>query len=767
MDVEAWLTEFGDPIETRDLRSPAAASLVQFFGRHAAELGGVTGLRRGNVGELVELAFRTGRPQQSALPIKRTERLGIRFAGGDSMPVVYVLRGDFPDTAHQNLTAEGAPRAICIDERSWAEARLTWTPAELVHRILTWFRRAAAGELHDARQPVDPLMFATGYSFIMSRALIEDATAHDLIALPDQTGILMRVIPRAKLDRKAKALPLTVAAFRVPPAQMVRLAFAPDNLGSLTDMLASRGIDLFADLRTRFSSWLDNGEASGGRINSCLAVIVEMPVLAPDGAEQGTDLRAFVTVEKVGNIAVALGIAHKAERKDQGSTVGFVRALIPDSADEQAVKRMHLLAVEVHATFDRALATQLAGREAEDDRRAVIVGGGAIGAHVAPCLAREGRFRWTVIDDDVLLPHNLARHIAFAGNVTDRKSELLAGALANILDTEESADTYIHGRVGSDGPELGDIDRALDEADLIIDASASLLAERYLSDHLAKARRISIFFNPAGDAAVLLAEPKDRSITLRDLEAQYLGHVVRDEALSGHLVTPVRIYAYTGACRAITNLIPASRVMALSGLVAEGLGQAADVDEGVIRVWSIGANGAVSSFSYPAEAVRRFDVDGWQIAVDAGLRTRVAAMRNKALPNETGGILLGVVDIPARQIHVADAAFAPTDSVVSPEGFTRGTDGVQETIDRGMAETQGQVRYVGEWHSHPPRAGVLPSTTDIAQINWLATIFDMDTLPALMLIAGEAELAVLFMRRAGELDGGLEPLRRASSEGRS
>ena len=88
------------------------------------------------------------------------------------MPFVYVLRGDFPDTAHQNLTAEGAPRAICIDERSWAEARLTWTPAELVRRILTWFRRAAAGELHDARQPVDPLMFATGYSFIMSRVSI-------------------------------------------------------------------------------------------------------------------------------------------------------------------------------------------------------------------------------------------------------------------------------------------------------------------------------------------------------------------------------------------------------------------------------------------------------------------------------------------------------------------------------------------------------------------------------------------------------------------
>ncbi len=268
------------------------------------------------------------------------------------------------------------------------------------------------------------------------------------------------------------------------------------------------------------------------------------------------------------------------------------------------------------------------------------------------------------------------------------------------------------------------------------------------------------------EAGGILALGHEEDLELRQ-RAVNLTMPVREKALSGHLVTPVRTYAYTGACRAITNLIPESRVMALSGLVAEGLGQAAEFDEGVIRVWSIGAGGAVSSFSYPAEAVRRLDVDGWQIGLDAGLRARIATMRNEALPNETGGILLGVVDIPARKILVADAAYAPTDSVSSPGGFTRGTDGVQEMIDRGMAETQGQVRYVGEWHSHPPRAGVQPSITDLDQINWLATIFDMDTLPALMLIAGEAELAVVFMRCVDPLDEVSKPPARTVSAGRS
>lgn len=748
MDVDAWLTtSFAEVIEVDDLTSSAAASFARFVDRHAAELATVVALRRGGAGEFVEVTFRTGRPQQSVVPILRTERIGVRFAGGDTMPFVYMLRSDFPDTAHQNLTVEGSPRAICIDDRSWAEARLTWTPAELVHRILTWFRRAAEGTLHDARQPVDPLMFGTGYNIIMSRTLIENANAQDLVAVPDDTGTLMRVIPLAKLEGRALVFPLTVTAYRVPPAKMVRLSFAPGNLGSLADLLTARGINLFADLRNRLAGWLNDAKTNAAQINSCLAVIVEMPITSPDGTQHGTDLRAFVSAEKVGDIAVALGIAHKVESRDQGGAAGFVPAFTTGAMDEAALLAMAVLPAEVHATFDRALATRLAGRKLPDERRAVIVGGGGIGAHVAPCLAREGRFRWTVIDDDVLLPHNLARHISYGGDVTRRKSEQLADALANILDDEDSSAVAITARIGTDGQQNDDVNRALDEADIIIDASASLLAERFLSDHRSKARRFSIFFSPAGDAAVLLAEPKDRSVTLRDLEAQYLGHVVHEEALAGHLETPVRTFAYTGACRAITNLIPESRVMALSGLVAEGLGRAADSDEGIIQIWSLGTGGEVQSFSYPAEEVRRFEVDGWGIALDVGLRSRITAMREECLPNETGGILLGVVDIPAQRILLASAAKAPADSVGSPFGFIRGTDGVQQMIERSMAETQGQLRYVGEWHSHPPQAGVMPSITDLSQINWLATIFDMDTLPGLMLISGEAELAVVFMRR--------------------
>ena len=97
-------------------------------------------------------ARRSGRSIRSGA----AERVGILFVRQDAQPLVTILRDDFPDTEHQQLVPEGCPATICIDDRPWGEARLTWTPAELVERILSWFRRAGRGELHDSRQPLDP-----------------------------------------------------------------------------------------------------------------------------------------------------------------------------------------------------------------------------------------------------------------------------------------------------------------------------------------------------------------------------------------------------------------------------------------------------------------------------------------------------------------------------------------------------------------------------------------------------------------------------------
>lgn len=753
MDIDIWLTEFGESVAVSQLKSPEAAALVAFVERYAGHLATCVEARRGEGRELIVLDFHTGRPQKSAHPIKRVERIGVCFNDDAGMPLVFMLRADFPDTEHQQLTPEGVPRAICIDDRPWAEARLTWTTAELVERILSWFRRAGHGELHDAHQPLDPLLFGSPLSFIISRDVLHHAEELDLVALHDaDRGQILRVRPAQPGERPNEHIePFSLIAYSISPENMRRLQFAPETLGSLADMLKDRGIDLFKDLRTRFSEWLLQAEDMPWRVLSRFAVVVEMPVIAPDGAPQdGTDLRAFVTDQSVGGIAVALGIAFKSERSDEGSRVGYTKAVVPGPPDAEALCAITAQSAEIHYEFDRRLATQLSGRCYVDERKAVMVGAGAIGSHVAECLGREGRFSWTVIDDDRLLPHNIARHTGRDEDVTKSKAELVAAQVENTIHESALVARGLVANVMATDDCREEIDRALANADIIIDATASVLAARYLSDHSATARRASVFFNPSGESAVLLAEPADRSVTLRDLEAQYLGLVARDDRLDGHLTAEDGTYAYTGACRAITNLIPESRVMAMSGLVSGGLGRAADQGEGAIQIWSMSEAGAVVFVESEPEPVKRFKAGEWTIAIDHGLIERIQVMRGDHLPAETGGVLSGVVDIPAKCIHLVNAAPAPADSKSSATEFVRGTSGVQEYLDRISERTRGQVRYIGEWHSHPPGSGSAPSPTDIAQMDWLASLFDMDTLPALMLIAGEHDISIILANTDAE-----------------
>ena len=118
MDIGGWLSDFGKPVAAADLESTAASALVSFVERHAGHLATFVEARRGEGRELVVLNFRTGRPQKSAYPIKHVERIGVRFAAADSMPLVYMLRADFPDTAHQQLAIEGGRSAGHLHRRS-------------------------------------------------------------------------------------------------------------------------------------------------------------------------------------------------------------------------------------------------------------------------------------------------------------------------------------------------------------------------------------------------------------------------------------------------------------------------------------------------------------------------------------------------------------------------------------------------------------------------------------------------------------------------
>jgi hypothetical protein len=747
--VDRWLAAFGETVTAASLTNPHARDVAAFVQRYAAHIAALVECRRDAERELIVLDFVTGAPQAPVYPIRTRERIGVLFLGERRLPFVAMLRDDFPDTEHQQIVPQGHPAVICIDDRPWAEARLTWTPAELIERILSWFRRAARGELQDARQPLDPILMGSLLSFIIARSILD--STDELIGEhePKDFNVLrVKRLAEAGTIMPGSMEPVTIFAYRVPPDQMKRMRYAPTDLAGLAAILKERGIDLLADLVARLTALLAEGKTAAWRLNGRVAVIVEMPILSPRGGVQsGTDTRAFVTPLTAGAIAVRLGVALKQEMRDEGSKVGYVKAIGAPAPGAASLATTQVQSAEVHFEFERDLAARLAGRSTPDVRSVALVGAGAIGSHIADFLTREGRFTWTIVDDDRLLPHNLARHIARNSDVSQPKATIVADRLNAIMAGGNIAQPV---PANLFDPDAALVERALLGADIIMDATASLVASRALSDFPSKARRLAAFFNPAGEAAVLLAEPDDRSVTLRDLEAQYLGLLVRTPQLADHLGKLAETIAYTGACRAITNRIPESRAAILSGLAASGIATAVDGSSGAISVWTLTPTGAVTFDTAPIEPVLCYKSMGWTITIDAGVARRIIAMRKARLPSETGGILFGLVDIPAKSIHLVEATPAPPDSVEEPGGFVRGVVGVDKLMANVHQRTAGQIRYVGEWHSHPPRATARPSPVDDLQLDWLAALMGMDSMPALMLIAADREIAVIFASERAE-----------------
>ena len=151
-----------------------------------------------------------------------------------------------------------------------------------------------------------------------------------------------------------------------------------------------------------------------------------------------------------------------------------------------------------------------------------------------------------------------------------------------------------------------------------------------------------------------------------------------------------------------------------------------------VGVWTARPDGSVLATRPEVADVMHAQLLDWRVTIDQQLKQEILAIRAKSLPVETGGVLLGVVDAAARSIHIVEALTAPPDSVEEGSGFERGIAGLEHDIRAAMVRTMDQVRYVGEWHSHPPRYTTDPSATDLTQIGWLARVLSMENRPGII-----------------------------------
>ena len=741
--------EFGERLESQDPGVLTIAAAIQtYFAVQAHPNFEIVEIRRaGNAdsySEMLVVDCTNDRvPTKNRIGIQYRERLGLRFfAAANKPPEVRALRKDFPPTAHQNHVALGEPASICLYFEPWSTVERTWTVQKHLARVLWWLAETANGSLHRPDQPVEHIYFSSEFELVLPPDFDEKAKDKSLsLAVKPQplSGNECRVLigsfkPVAEPANNKGYLDVSCVVLTLSPIVHGGIERIPATLGELHDRLEQRGAPvlyaLFEEIR-RLAAGDGLPKSNKGKRTLALLVLSIPIVRAIGSLPERQETKGFIIHSGLGELGVKGGALFENDgRYWAAHVIGTGGGYSTDWSD------LELEPVDVLPAFTKERA-RAANGIALAGPSGVLAGAGALGSAIANMWQRQGWGTWTVIDPDHIKPHNLARHTAFTPHIGWYKTKVIA-SLEALLYPNQHAWKAIP--ASARNFENAEVANALDTADLVIDATTTLEFPRDLSTRSSVKRVASVFLTPSGLDSVLLMEDSKRAIRLDALEAQYYRVVINQPWGERHLIGN-RGYLWAGAgCRDASAVIENELIQLHAATLVRQLRIKSHKSDAVIRVWHTDpGTGAVTVDQIAPAKQLVHNLESLKILWDDGLRTKVRQLRADKLPNETGGVLLGYFDLKLGHVYIVDALPAPPDSEGDTTGFTRGTSGLQDAVQRAQERTGGIVTYVGEWHSHPLKTSAKPSPADIYLLAHLASGLQADGLPAIMLIVGEHE----------------------------
>lgn len=417
------------------------------------------------------------------------------------------------------------------------------------------------------------------------------------------------------------------------------------------------------------------------------------------------------------------------------NNAGLVATMILSIADRTGVRIEHLVVLRPKG---RDALLLRAGPDAAvlQQRSVAILGVGATGSHVAELLTRAGTGRLLLVDFDRLWPVNLVRHAAPPGTPAGtHKTAALRDHLGQYPWVEIE---IVDGALGTPSG----LRQLLASADITIDATghaglAELIgrvaqgngrpvvsAALFRGGAVARVRRQALDC----DTPFVQRPHLDRypEITPLDEEVEYVGTETGCLALV-HNASPVAV----------------ARTAALtSEVVIDHLTDRHEHEDELLEVVRLG--------DAPFDRLGRVRREDLPVTIDLteAAQAQVREFTRGAIPNETGGVLLGCfVDgrpVVSAVVEITDDGATPTTYHV-PEGATQDAVSAAKEIDARLG-------YLGEWHSHPSGAG--PSPLDVAAMAALADSDDGATEPVLLIVQpsdGKPERIEAYVTTEGRL----------------
>lgn len=732
----------GSPSSYDELRIPKAVALATYLRsgkhRHAQLLE----IRRDTASgiETIVCELRIEISQIRINPILPTERIALSFYPGDDQPPeVLALRPDFPHVPHLNQRDSEFPRCLCLYELPYSTIKLRWTPTNFIERIRDWLSLSAEGKLHQGDQPLEQLFLGPIPPLIVPSHFLQainteptenEQLAHfGIVALGTGPGeITGFAVSDLKMMGPQGVPPHLGTAILAPPQKHGAIRKTPKTLRDLADVMSELNVDLLEVLRQRIRHWHSK---DGSITQARLLLILIFPKLREAGASAETlEWWGFLLLDNLKEIGAKLGVW---EVTPNGTLAGLI------GGGEERAQELAVQIVSPVTQLTRDQASLYNGIQA-DNRKFAIIGIGALGSMTLLNLARKGFGFWNLIDDDLFMPHNGARH-ALPAAASGVPKVAAFKHLADSLYEDSSVAAISRANVLGPGIKNTLLGSTLDGVDVIVDCSADVAVARFIALDLAgDARRLSLFLSPNGEQLVLLLEDRERLITLDALEMQFYRFLLDTEALNEHYGAESKRIRYGRSCRDLSAVLSADAISLFAGIGSRAIERLLSGDAAAIRVWKTQPDLSVATFQATPRKTFRTAVGPYTVVWDEGVVDKLRWLRGERLPKETGGALLGCWDLSRSILYVAHITGAPTDSVEKPTAFIRGSNDLSMWISQVSRLTGRAIEYVGEWHSHPDGYSTQPSKCDRQVFQWIEDHLSIDGIPALMLIVGKTGL---------------------------
>lgn len=662
-------------------------------------------------------------------------------------PQIRVDRRSFPTERlpHLNPVRPGEPPWLCLHRGSVSDWYAEHSIGDLVERARSWLEDAARGKLIKDRDRFEPTRIAPEYW--LGASVFDQRQFQDYIAEQwriHRTGGVAYVgsyLSVEKIDFECYRLSSHEIA---PSPDLIRPQMTEKEGGNHDPGLLYPSLLLWPDPTyqcNRYFGTLPTTVPELYKFAQSVGIPLEQHLstaLAARSTTTGWLVPVFLCIQRP---LVLIGSESKLE------ILSFI------CLSKGATRHARVIILPHRDPLTPEFARHLSGLSPAYPAKAMLIGCGALGSKIGMHLGRGGMTELTLVDDDLLSPHNFVRHALTESSRGLNKAESLKNSiqglyreshqLVNITSVPNNAFDFLYEPNG----------RVFKDHKLVIDATASIAAYTSFveNDSNRIPRVVRCEMVEGGQLGLMLVEGRGRSPKLDDVRASLYDLALEnsqverwlhgfqnqkdDELGAGLEDITIGIGCSSPTMRVPDDLISyhaASQSVAIRNLM-----------NGTIPAGGILLS-TIEGETFPQGSVQFYPIEkfktlipqrpnGWRVRIRQGLFDRLIQQALEAAPNETGGILIGLVAKKQKTIFITRLLDAPSDSDHRPYAFKIGINDIPDQVRSIMQKTSNLIRYVGEWHSHPQGPSSL-SQADQETVQQLRTNMNKIGMPTLVMV---------------------------------